>query len=105
MLPGKSFRWARKAAKQYTSESQAYYAATLYDIIYGQESKDCYFKYFDQSYKMFQISMWKDVNELAEEVYMQGITDKTVLNDDVMAALGAAQISKTVWTSLPSSGR
>ena len=80
-----------EAAKQYTSESQAYYAATLYDIIYGQESKDCYFKYFDQSYKMFQISMWKDVNELAEEVYMQGITDKTVLNDDVMAALGAAQ--------------
>ena len=80
-----------EAAKQYTSESQAYYAATLYDIIYGQESKDCYFKYFDQSYKMFQISMWKDVNELAEEVYMQGITDKTVLNDDVMAALGVAQ--------------
>ena len=80
-----------EAAEQYTTKSQAYYAATLYDIIYGQESKDCYFKYFDQTYKMFQVSMWKDVNELAEEVYMQGITDKTVLNDDVMAALGAAQ--------------
>ena len=80
-----------EAAEQYTTKSQAYYAATLYDIIYGQESKDCYFKYFDQTYKMFQVSMWKDVNELAEEVYMQGITDKTVLNDDVMAALGTAQ--------------